>query len=288
MVIVDSHQHFWNPAQLDLPAPPPGFEPLDRAFLPGDLEPELHRAGVDVTVLVQGYPQTKACNRWLFQRAEESSFVAGVVAWVDLECPDSLVRNLEELEAQPKFVGIRHIVQGEPALDWIVQDTVLASLGELARRNIPYDMVVKPQHLPSVLKVLEKIPELAVVINHIAKPDIAHGGSPHWADHLAEIARWPQVYCKLSGLATEADWKCWRPSDLKPYVESVFEWFGFDRVMYGSDWPVCLLAASYQRTWDALNDLLADVGEENYGKVFGKNASRFYRLNLDDEENLRP
>ena len=280
MTIVDAHQHFWDPARFGLQKPPPEASVLDRAYLPSDLEPYLRRAGVDYTVLVQGLPQTAETNRWYFALANRTPYIAGVVAWVDLQQPDLVGRQLDELQAEHKFAGIRHIVDLEPDVDWIVQDAVKESLRELARRDIPYDMVVNTTHLANVVRVLDQVPELRIVIDHIAKPDIAHSGSPGWAEGLAEVARSPNVYCKLSGMVTEADWSAWKTSDLKPYVERVIDIFSLDRLMYGSDWPVCLLAADYNRVWAAINDLLSDIGTAGYAKVFGANAARFYGLRL--------
>ena len=154
-IFVDSHQHFWDPKALALPALPPEAAVLDRAYLPADLEPEIRRVGVDYTVLVVGYPQELATNRWLFSQANATSYVAGVVGWVNLMEPDTVSLPIEELKKEPKFVGIRHIVEKEPDADWIVRDRVLESLWELARLDVAYDMLVKPPHLKNVLKVLE-------------------------------------------------------------------------------------------------------------------------------------
>jgi L-fuconolactonase len=279
-VVVDSHQHFWDPAALKLPPNPPEAAVLNRAFLPADLEREIKPLGINYTVLVQGYPQTDEANRWLFEQSNSADFVKGVVAWVDLQKPDQAGRALEELKKQPKFVGIRHIVQDEPDVNWIVREPVLESFKELARHKIPYDMVIKPQHLRNVLKVANRVPQLSIVIDHIAKPDIAAGGSPGWAETLTAVAQSPKVYCKLSGMVTEADHHKWKPSDLTPYVHHATEAFGWDRVMYGSDWPVCLLAASYRQVWDALHEALGAISEEQRRKVFGANAVRFYGLKV--------
>jgi len=280
LTIVDSHQHFWDPKEQELPPPPAKYAALDQAFLPADLRPELSEFGVDHTVLVQGYPQTDAGNRFLFRQANETAFVAGVVAWADIEDVNRLGRQLDELATEPKFVGIRHIVQDEPDVQFLLRDNVLASLRELARRAIPYDMVVYQRHLPAVIQALDQVPDLHVVIDHIGKPDIAGGDTAGWDKDIAEIARRPLVHCKLSGIVTEADWKNWQPSDIEPYVQRVIECFGFDRLMYGSDWPVCLLATDYGRFWRTLRELLADIGEENHARLFGGTATEFYNLTL--------
>jgi len=297
MVVVDSHQHFWNPAELPLGLPSPAAEiaVFTRAYLPADLQPEIESVGVDYTVIVQAPPQDDTCNRWMFSRANETPFVAGVVAWADLMDPAAIGSALDELQKEPKFAGIRHIVENEPGVDWILQRPVIESLGELARRGVTYDMVAKPSHLANVLKVMEAVPNLRMVVDHIAKPNIAAGGfrlrgrrSPAtadegasgWSEHLAAIAEYPQVYCKLSGMITEADWANWKPSDLAPYVHRVIGLFGWERVMFGSDWPVCLLAGTYRRVWDAINEILAGIDESQRARVFGANAVKFYGLKL--------
>ena len=278
MNIVDSHQHFWDPVELELPPIPSEAAILDKAYLPKDLEPELRRAKVDCTVLVQGYPQSDQGNRWLFACAGETSFVAGVVAWVALLEPDVAAQQLDKLQTEPKFVGVRHIVEDEPDDRWILRDSVLKSLGELARRGIPYDMLVTPRHLSGVLAVLEKIPDLKTVIDHIGKPDIAKARFHGWADDMRALADHPQVYCKLSGMITEADWTHWRPGDLSRYVEHILEVCGCERVMFGSDWPVCLLAGSYQQVWEAEQEMVSHLNPKEKGRVFGKNAIDFYNL----------
>jgi L-fuconolactonase len=254
--------------------------------LPSDLQPELARAGIDWTVLVQGYPQSDTGNRWLFRQANATPFVAGVVAWADLQDADRCCQQLDELADETKFVGVRHIVQDEPDVQFLLRENVVVSLRELARRSIPYDMVVFPRHLPAVIETLQRVPDLRMVIDHIGKPDIAGGDTAEWAENMATIAQHPFVYCKLSGLATEADWNAWQAADLRPYVDRVIGWFGLDRLMYGSDWPVCLLATDYSRFWRVLRELLEDIGTEDQAKVFGDNAVSFYQLNVSGHAHI--
>jgi len=280
MAVVDSHQHFWDPADLALPALPAEASILTRAYLPDDLRPDIEAVGVARTVFVQIHPQSPATNEWMFSQANAAGFVAGVVAWVDLQDPSAVGSSLDELQREPKFVGIRHLVENEPDVNWIVQAPVLESLQELARRDIPYEMLVRPRHLENVLRVLDEVPDLRVVIDHIAKPDIAGGGSAGWAEDMAAIAQRLQAYCKLSGMITEADWQNWEPADLAPYVRHVIDVFGWDRVMFGSDWPVCLLAGDYRQVWRTINEVLRDISDQQRAKVFGANAARFYRLGI--------
>jgi L-fuconolactonase len=215
----------------------------------------------------------------MFSVAREAGFVAGIVAWVDLQSPEKLSHSLDALETEPKFVGIRHILEDEPDVNWIVGETVLESLRELARRKIPYDMLVWPLHLKNVLHVIEQIPELPVVIDHIAKPSIAEGSDPLWQERIAAIADHSGVYCKLSGLVNVANWDRWATEDLRPFADYALECFGTDRVMYGSDWPVCLLASdSYLQVWNTANELLKDLSQEDRDRVLGGNAIQFYNL----------
>jgi L-fuconolactonase len=277
-MVIDSHQHFWDRVALRLPPPPPEASVLSPAFLPAELQREIRKVGVNRTVLVQGYPQNPEANRWYFGQANATEYICGVVAWMDLQDPARASLTLEELIKEPKFVGIRHIVEDEPDINWILRGPVLESLAVLARRHVPFDMLVKPKHLENVLKVLDRVPDLPMVIDHIAKPNIAGGGSPGWAEHLAGIAQYPRVYCKLSGMVTEADLHKWKASDLTPYVTHVIKVFGWERVMFGSDWPVCLLAASYQQVWQAIHEALGQIDGDQRNKIFGANAIRFYRL----------
>ena len=278
--VVDSHQHFWDRAVLHVPPPSAGEEVLTGPFLPADLRPELVKAGVNRTVLVQGFPQTQEGNRWLFVQANATDYIAGVVAWMDLQGPSHAGATLDQLRKEPKFVGIRHIVEEEPDVDWIVRPPVLESLRELARRNVRFDMLARPRHLSNVLKVLDRVPDLRMVVDHIAKPEIARGGTPGWKEHMTAIAQRPRVYCKLSGMITEANRRQWKPADLKPYVQHVTAAFGWDRVMYGSDWPVCLLAGSYQQVWQAIHEALGNITSAQRDQVFGANAVRFYGLKI--------
>ncbi len=279
-IFVDSHQHFWDPVELGLPAPPPEAAVFGRAFMPADLEPELRRVGVGRTVLVQAFPQSVAANAWLFRQANASDFVAGVVAWLDLENPAGVAPAIQALCRERKFAGVRHIVEDEPDVNWIMREPVLESLGELARLGVCYDMLVKPPHLKNVLSIIDKVPGLRMVIDHIAKPNMAGGGSPGWAEQMSDIAKHSRIFCKVSGLITEADHRNWKPADLAPFVHHVIEVFGWDRVMYGSDWPVCLLAGSYQQVWNAIHEILGNISDTDRAKLFGANAIQFYGLTV--------
>ena len=276
--VIDSHHHFWPVREDKLSAGMKQSPPQERPYLPDYFRRELDAVGVDYTVLVQ-VTHTLEGNDWYFDFAKNTDYVAGVVAWGDLMNPDGLEKQLAGLEKEPKFAGIRHIVEREPD-GWIAQAPVIESLRILAARHIPYDMLVYPRQLPAVIKVLDAVPDLDMVINHIAKPDIANGGSPIWNELIPEIASRPNVYCKLSGLVSEADKENWTVDDLRPYADLVIEWFGLDRLMFGSNWPVCLRGATYVRVWNAANTLLSGIDADEHAGVFGGNAAAFYKLKI--------
>ena len=209
--------------------------------------------------------------------ANDTEFVAGVVAWVDVQSP-SVGDDLDSLLEHGPLVGIRHQVEDDPDDDWLVAEETIRGLRDIAARGLAYDMLVKPRHMKHLLAVAGKVPELRMVIDHIAKPLIAEGITEPWASDMAEIANIPGVYCKVSGMVTEADHDSWKVDDLRPYVEHVREQFGMDRLMFGSDWPVCLLASSYQRVFEAAIQSIGAMTDQEQSSFLGGNAARFYRL----------
>ena len=275
--MIDSHQHFWQVGRFDYPWMKSDNEVLYRHYLPAQLEPVLRRNSVEQTVLVQA-SNSVAESRWLLQLADEHSFVAGVVGWADLASLETS-SQLEELTAHPKFKGVRHLVESEPEDDWLVHSEVLSGLKTLAAFAVSFDLLVHTRHLQYARIVAEENPELSLVIDHLAKPPIARGEFDEWARELRPLAAFPNVYCKLSGLVTEANWSTWTIDDLRPYVDYVLELFGVERLMFGSDYPVCLLAASYDRVLGSFQELLKDLSATDRDQVFGGNAVRFYRLN---------
>lgn len=274
--IVDSHQHFWQVGRFDYPWMSPEVEVLYRDYLPPALEPVLKANGVSQTVLVQASDSVEE-TRWMLSLADEFPFIAGVVGWVDLMSGD-VGRQLDELTAHPKFKGVRHLVESEPMDDWLAQPEVLSSLRQLSRYGVSYDLLVHTRHLKHVKTVAEHCPELRLVVDHLAKPPVASGEMDEWKREIREVARYPNVSCKLSGLVTEANWKEWRTEDLRPYVDHALEIFGPGRLMFGSDHPVCLLAASYSQVLESFQSLLTALSDEDRSRIFGKNAIRFYGL----------
>jgi len=274
--MIDSHQHFWQVGRFDYPWMTSDLGVLYRDYLPHDLAPIIEARGVTRTVLVQA-SNSVAESHWLLKLADENSFIAGVVGWVDL-MSSIIDAQLDELSAHPKFKGVRHLVESEPNDDWLIQPAVLSGLRQLSRYRLSYDLLVHTRHLKYVPQVVEAVPELSFVIDHLAKPPIAKNEIKEWSQALKPLASYPNVHCKLSGLVTEANWTSWQTDDLRPYVEYALALFGADRLMFGSDYPVCLLAASYDRVLDAFQEILEPLSDADREKIFSKNAAKFYRL----------
>ena len=275
---VDAHHHLWqlsrpfNYGWLDAPA----HAPIRRDFLPGDLEPLLRAAGIDRTVVVQTQHDTRE-NHWALALAERHPFIGGVVGWVDLASPDC-ERQLLEVKHHPRFVGVRHVTQDEPDDDFIVRDDVLRGLRVLEAHGVPFDLLFHVRHLRHAATLAGRLPDLPMVIDHLAKPHIKEHRTDDWLADFRAAAHHETIFCKLSGMVTEADWGNWTADDLKPYVQVALDAFGPDRLMFGSDWPVCELAGSYAEVHGALNDALGPISESERASIFGGTAARFYGL----------
>jgi L-fuconolactonase len=267
--MIDAHQHFWQLGRFDYPWMSKDLGVLYRDYLPADLAPILQRNNITQTVLVQA-SNSVAESRWLLDLADSNNFIAGVVGWVDLTNP--------EIPTHPKFKGVRHLVESEPNDDWLVQPEVLSGLQKLSARGLSYDLLVHTRHLKHVPVVAESCPDLALVIDHLAKPPIARNEIDEWSRAFKPLANCQNLYCKLSGLVTEANWNSWRVDDLRPCVECALDSFGVDRIMFGSDYPVCLLAASYDRVLDSFQEIIKDLSDADREKIFAGNAAKFYRL----------
>jgi L-fuconolactonase len=274
--IVDSHQHFWQVGRFDYPWMKPELGVLYRDYLPPELGPLLATTGVFKTVLVQA-SNTLDETRWLLSLATDYPFIAGVVGWIDL-AGDDAAAELDEFADHPKFKGVRHLVESEPAEDWLVQPKVLRGLRTLAGRGFSYDLLVHTRHLKYASRIAQELPELRLVVDHLAKPPIASREIEDWSREFRKFADCPNVSCKLSGLVTEADWHHWTQQDLRPFVDKALECFGPKRLMFGSDWPVCLLAATYEQVVESQQSLLAELSHEDHKRIFAENAEDFYRL----------
>ena len=277
-MIVDSHQHFWRVPRGDYHWMPASGA-LAHDYLPDDLRPLLRRAGVDCTVLVQA-AQTEAETAFLLELADETDFVAGVVGWLDFE-DEKFAAKLERLMSRAKFVGLRPMLQDLADDAYILRPPVIDSLRHLESLDLPFDILTFPRHLPHVLRALEQVPTLRAVVDHVSKPSIGERKLDGWAANLTALAAHRNIRCKLSGMVTEADHVNWRPADLEPFVLRVLDAFGEDRLMFGSDWPVCLQAASYAEVLNALRTILdRRLTANGFDKVFGRNAVEFYKLKV--------
>lgn len=279
---IDSHQHYWKVDRGDYPWMTPQVPVLYRDYLPADLHPLLMQYGIQKTILVQA-TQTAAETDFLLGLAAADDSIAGVVGWLDMEDP-GFPEQFERYRKYTKFIGIRPMLQDIPDDDWILRPRVLEAIRLIADADFPFEFLTYPRHLPFVLQVLELIPGLRAVVDHISKPEIRIGKLEPWESWMAQAAHHENLYCKLSGMITEADHQNWSANDLHPYVEHVVESFGVDRVMFGSDWPVCLLAGSYGQVIAVLRELLSSIlNEDAERKIFGANAAWFYKLDAEAE-----
>jgi len=279
--VIDAHQHFWDPASGGdyawLSGP---FEPISRAFGPNDLRPSLNANGVNGTVLVQTWNDLG--ETWDFMRvADVTDFVRGVVGWVDLTDP-GVGGTLRDLKADVRgkwLVGIRHLIQTEPDPNWLLRRDVRRGLEAIDAAGLVYDLVPNLPQLASCIATTQAFPDMRFVLDHISKPEIRNQGFDEWAVQIRQFRNTrDRVWCKLSGMVTEANWQSWTPEDLKPYVHEVLDIFGAERCMFGSDWPVCLVASSYDRVMDALRECLKDLPQADLDRIFGLNAIEAYRL----------
>jgi L-fuconolactonase len=278
---VDAHHHLWDPGRRAYPWMDESVAAIRRPFGPADLDAAAGPQGFGQTVVVQAVSSLEETEE-LLDVAAASDRVAGVVGWVDLADPE-LAATLAALRGRPggqALVGVRHQVHDEPDPDWLLRDQVVDGLAAVAAAGLAYDLLVRERELPAARAVAERLPELTLVVDHLAKPRIREGATEPWAGELATLARHPNVACKVSGLVTEADWGAWTPDQLVPYVRHAADVFGPERLAFGSDWPVCLLAAGYGEvvaaTAEALNRAGLDPAERE--AVFGANARRLYRL----------
>lgn len=276
---IDSHQHYWQPARGDYDWMPMDNPVLARSYGPSDLAPHLSTHTIDRTVLVQAAATVNE-TEYMLGLADATSSIAGVVGWVDFERTEDH-ETLARLSAHPKFLGVRPMIQDIRDDDWMLRDDVQWGFEAVSDLGLTFDALGFPRHLPNFLTILTRYPEMRVVVDHAMKPDIA-GGDPasfdHWAIGMRRIAEETTATCKLSGLVTEAA-ATWRIDDLRPYVDHLLGTFGPERLMWGSDWPVCRLRAEYGDWHDATSVLLDSVARADKARIFGGTAAEFYGLN---------
>ncbi len=273
---IDAHQHFWLYNSTEYDWIDDSMSALRRDFLPADLKPELDRNDFQGSVAVQAR-QSLEETRWLLELSERSPSILGVIGWADLRSPD-IRSQLKALARNPKLVGIRHIVQSEPDDRFLLRPEFLRGIAALEEFDLAYDILIYTKHLPVAAEFVERFPRQRFVLDHLAKPPIKSGRISSWASGIRRLAEFPNVFCKMSGLVTEADWQHWQPEQIVPFLDVAFESFGPDRLMIGSDWPVCLVAASYERATEVVNTYLLKKAPECRESVLGDNAQRFWRL----------
>jgi L-fuconolactonase len=273
---IDAHQHFWkyNAARDTWITDP--MHVIRRDFLPNDLAPELKANGIDAVIAVQA-DSSENETRFLVDLAERDARIAGVVGWVDLRSPQ-LEERLKVLSKFPKLRGFRHVAQAETDNRFLVQPDFTRGIARLREFGFTYDILVLPRQLPAAIELVAMFPEQPFVIDHLGKPDVRTRTSTRWPEKIKKLACNPNVYCKISGLVTEADWYRWKAADFAPYLDAAFEAFGADRLMFGSDWPVCLVAATYAQVKNALEEYVGKNAPAERVKIFGGNAEKFYGL----------
>jgi L-fuconolactonase len=272
---VDAHIHFWRYSREAYGWIDDSMAPLQRDFLPADAAREMRAAGMDACVAVQAR-QTPEETRWLLELAARHQFICGVVGWVDLRAPD-LDAQLEELSSHRKLVGLRHIVQAEPD-DFLRQDDFRRGVGKLEQYGFAYDILVYARQLPAAIDFAAALPSGRLVLDHLGKPAIRGGGFDEWRRGLDRLAALPHVRAKLSGLVTEADWRRWTAEDIHRYVNAALDSFGAERLMIGSDWPVCTVAASYRQVIDLVRSAIAHRTEAERAAIMGGTARAFWNL----------
>lgn len=275
-MIIDAHQHFWNYHPVKDAWITDDMKVIQEDFLPQHLLPVLQKNGVDGCVAVQA-DQSEHETDFLLALAAQHNFIKGVVGWVDLRA-DNLEERLTHYSQFDLLKGFRHIVQGEPDPAFLLQESFCKGIRLLSQYNFTYDILVYPVQLPAVVDFVQQFPGQRLVIDHLAKPDFKTGDISTWETHMRTIAQQPQVYCKLSGLVTEADWQQWEPAHFTPFLDVVLEAFGPERLLFGSDWPVCKLAADYPEVKGLITDYISRLSDTEKAGIMGGNAIRFYNL----------
>lgn len=273
---IDAHQHFWRYSPKTHPWIDGRMDVLKRDYLPEELYPLLAAAGMGGCVAVQA-SQSLEETRILLGLADAHAFIRGVVGWVDLRSAD-VEAQLQEFTGHPRFRGVRHVVQDEPDDRFLLRDDVLNGLSVLESFGLTYDLLVYPRQLPAAHEVVRRFPRQRFVLDHLGKPDVAGKAMDGWREQVRGLAASPNVFCKLSGLVTEAQWTAWTADDLRPYLDVALEAFGPDRCMIGSDWPVCTLAGDYVRVMGVVRDHVGRLGPAAAAAVLGGTARRFYGL----------
>ena len=276
---IDSHQHYWHFNTADYGWMGDNMSVIKRDFLPTDLLPELKSIGFDGSVAVQARQSLEETN-WLLQLAEEHPHIKGVVGWVDLQS-EQAEAQIAAFAKHPKAVGVRHVIHDEEDIDFMLRPAFIRGVQLLEKYNLAYDILIFPKHLPNTIEFVKQFSEQQIfVVDHIAKPLIKDGIVSPWREEIAALATFPNVYCKVSGMVTEADWNTWTPENIRPYLDIVFEAFGPERILIGSDWPVCLVAGKYSEVMQVVIDYISNFMEKEQALMLGGNAAKAYRIPL--------
>ena len=273
---IDSHQHFWkyNPSKHTWMTS--DMSTLKQDFLPGDLKPLLEQCQLDGCVAVQA-SQSEKENEFLIELAQQNDFIKGIVGWVDLQSED-IAERLSHFQQSKSIKGFRHVLHDEEDIDFMLRPNFLRGIDQLRNFDFTYDILVYPQHLGNTLKFVSQFPDQPFVIDHIAKPNIDAAKIEEWKKDLKSIGAFENVYCKISGMVTEAKWNNWRQDNFTPYLDAVLEVFGIERVMYGSDWPVCTLSATYKGMYHIVETYFSQFTVSEQNKFFWQTATQFYNL----------
>jgi len=273
---IDAHQHFWQHDAERYGWISEEMRRIRRDFMPEDLQPILTANGMDGAVLVQVH-QEEAENDFFLSLAAQNDFIKGIVGWVDFQA-DDIAERLDYWSSFPKLKGFRHIVQAEADEDFLLRKNFRRGIEALSKTRFAYDILVFHRQLPAVVKFVQGYPNQRFVLDHLGKPDIKNGLLEPWATHIRVLGKFENVCCKISGMVTEADWQNWSPEDFKPYLDTVTEAFGTKRLMFGSDWPVCLVAGEYEEVKSLAANYFTSFSETEKAAIFGGNAARFYQI----------
>lgn len=273
---IDAHQHFWIYNDREYPWLDQGLEKLKRNFSPEDLKEELDKNGFSGSVVVQAR-QTLEETRWLLSLSRQHSFIKAVVGWIDL-LSGKVEENLIEFTGEKKFAGVRHVLQDEKDINFMLKTDFQLGISYLQDYGLTYDLLIYPEHLNAASQLAGKFPDLKFVIDHMAKPPVREGSLEPWASRMKNLAGHENVYCKISGLVTEADWENWKPADFEPYIDTVMNAFGPDRIMLGSDWPVCLAAGTYQSVVNLAMEYIKQCSESEQQKIVRDTCISFYSI----------
>ncbi len=277
-MIIDAHHHLWKFNKSDYPWMDESMSVLQKDYMPADLEPQLAVGGVTGTIAVQARQKLEE-TAWLLDMAGRYPFIKGVVGWVDI-CSENLTRQLDEYSGHPLLVGVRHVIQDEPDEDFMLRPAFIRGMEKLVHHNLTYDLLILPKHLTKAVDLVSLFPDQRFALDHLAKPHIKEGTLDPWREDMAELAIHPNVWCKISGMVTEAHPEQWQYEDFLPYLDTVLELFGPDRLMLGSDWPVCRMAAEYEQVMDIPMRYFQGMGPVEKEKIFRLNCIECYELSI--------